>query len=31
MYGYIDGIDFGEISVRTLRGLVNFGNLSFGS
>ena len=21
MYGYIDGYDFGEISVRTLRGL----------
>ena len=27
MYGYIDGFDFGEIPVRSLRGLVNFGNL----
>lgn len=25
MYGYIDGYDFGEISVRTLRGLVKNG------
>ena len=28
MYGYIDGYDFGEISVRTLRGLVNFGKFA---
>ena len=28
MYGYIDKVDFGEISVRTLRGLVNFGNFA---
>ena len=28
MYGYIDGYDFGEISVRTPRGLVNFGKFA---
>lgn len=28
MYGYIDGYDFGEICVRTLRGLVNFGKFA---
>lgn len=28
MYGYIDGFDFGEIFVCTLRGLVNFGNFA---
>lgn len=31
MYGFIDGYDFGEISVRTQRGLANFGNLLSGS
>ena len=30
MYGYIDGYDFGEISVRTPRGLVKNGNLYLG-
>lgn len=28
MYGYIDGYDFGEISIRTSRGLVNFGKIA---
>ena len=28
MYGYIDGYDFGEISIRTLRGLVKNGNFA---
>lgn len=28
MYGYIDGYDFGEISVRILRELVIFGNFA---
>lgn len=28
MYGYIDGYDFGEISVRTFRGLVKNGKIA---
>ena len=28
MYGYIDGFDFGEISIRTLRGLVQNGKIA---